>query len=99
MIQTPSNAANSASIGTWSLAPAVCLTVLWYGSPIIFQSTVTVNEARAGTPGSATGRLVPMAATEAWPRGVRDEIRAFEVDIEASSAIGRISMPAARKFG
>ena len=54
-------------------------------------------------PGSATGRLVPVAATGNTARdilkGFAARSREFGVDIDVSSDRGRISMRAARKFG
>ncbi|TPM92348.1 MULTISPECIES: CapA family protein [unclassified Mesorhizobium] len=53
--------------------------------------------------GSATGRLVPVAVTGSAARdileGFATRSRAFGVEIEVSSARGRIALPAARKFG
>lgn len=54
-------------------------------------------------PGSAMGRLVPVAATGDTARDILEGFaarsREFGVDIDVSSDRGRISMHAARKFG
>ncbi|WP_306413635.1 CapA family protein [Mesorhizobium sp. LSHC412B00] len=59
--------------------------------------------AETQSPGSATGRLVPVAITGSEARDMLEEFatrsRAFGVEIKVSSACGRITVPAARKFG
>lgn len=59
--------------------------------------------AETQSPGSATGRLVPVAVTGSAAQdileGFATRSRAFGVEIEVSSACGRIALPATRKFG
>lgn len=59
--------------------------------------------AAAQSPGSSSGRLVPVPATGNVARdilgGFAARSRAFDVEIDVSSSSGRIAVPAARKFG